>query len=195
MKGRGNWRGWLHRFIRGLSGFSRDGATVTVVDNFDSFYTESVKRSKSDPSASALAVPVGGTRHPRRGKGVDRLIQGHTARCDRSSSRARGKSVPVSRIPLCTRRLTCWGPSHLLQSACQLEPRPRFVYASSSSVYGDRPDAPHFARQTRSICRSVRTRRPRRRVSSWLIRFHHLHGLPVTGPSAFFTAYGPTQPP
>src|SRR5690606_15310348 len=31
---------------------------------------------------------------------------------------------------------------HLLEAACRLDPRPRFVYASSSSVYGDRPDAP-----------------------------------------------------
>ena len=29
-----------------------------------------------------------------------------------------------------------------LEAACRLEPRPRFIYASSSSVYGDRGSGP-----------------------------------------------------
>ena len=85
------------------------------------------------------------------------------------------------------------GTVHLLEAACRLEPRPRFVYASSSSVYGDRPDAPF--RETDPVDRpSAPTRRPRRRASCWPHTFHHLHGLPVTG-LRFFTAYGPRNRP
>ena len=40
------------------------------------------------------------------------------------------------------RRVNVVGTVHWLEAACRLEPRPRFVYASSSSVYGDRPTAP-----------------------------------------------------
>ena len=85
------------------------------------------------------------------------------------------------------------GTVHWLQAAARLEPRPRFVYASSSSVYGDRT-MHRSARPTRSICPSAPMPRPRRPASFWPITFHHLHGLPVTG-LRFFTAYGPRNRP
>jgi UDP-glucuronate 4-epimerase len=85
------------------------------------------------------------------------------------------------------------GTVHLLQSACRLEPRPRFVYASSSSVYGDRPDAPF--RETDSVDLPVSPYAATKKACELLAHtFHHLHGLPVTG-LRFFTAYGPRNRP
>ena len=57
-----------------------------------------------------------------------------------------------------------------LEAACRLEPRPRFIYASSSSVYGDRADPARFVSQTRSICRSAPTPRPSEPASCWRTR-------------------------
>src|SRR5206468_3984255 len=81
------------------------------------------------------------------------------------------------------------GTVHLLEAACRLEPRPRFVYASSSSVYGDRPDAPF--READPVDRPVSPYAATKRSCELLAHtFHHLHGLPVTG-LRIFTAYGP----
>src|SRR5262249_31302812 len=77
--------------------------------------------------------------------------------------------------------------------ACQLAPRPRFVYASSSSVYGDRPTAPF--RETDPVDLPVSPYAATKKACELLAyTFHHLHGLSVTG-LRFFTAYGPRNRP
>ena len=85
------------------------------------------------------------------------------------------------------------GTVRWLEAACRLEPRPRFVYASSSSVYGDRPDAPF--RETDSVDLPISPYAATKKACELLgFTFHHLHGLPVTG-LRFFTAYGPRNRP
>ncbi len=85
------------------------------------------------------------------------------------------------------------GTVGLLAAACRLEPRPRFVYASSSSVYGDRADPPF--RETDPVDRPVSPYAASKRACELFAHtFHHLHGLPVTG-LRFFTAYGPRNRP
>ena len=85
------------------------------------------------------------------------------------------------------------GTVHWLEAACRLEPRPRFVYASSSSVYGDRPTAPF--RETDPVDLPVSPYAATKKACELLAyTFHHLHGLPVTG-LRFFTAYGPRNRP
>jgi UDP-glucuronate 4-epimerase len=80
-----------------------------------------------------------------------------------------------------------------LEAACRLEPRPRFVYASSSSVYGDRSDPPF--RESDRVDRPVSPYAATKTACELLAHtFHHLHGLPVTG-LRFFTAYGPRNRP
>lgn len=85
------------------------------------------------------------------------------------------------------------GTVHLLDAACKAEPRPRFIYASSSSVYGDRPDAPF--RETDPVDRPVSPYAATKKACELLAyTSYHLHGLPVTG-LRFFTAYGPRNRP
>ena len=85
------------------------------------------------------------------------------------------------------------GTVHWLEAASRLEPRPRFVYASSSSVYGDRPDAPF--RETDPVDLPISPYAATKKACELLaFTFHHLHGLPVTG-LRFFTAYGPRNRP
>ncbi len=67
-----------------------------------------------------------------------------------------------------------------LEAACRLEPKPRFIYASSSSVYGDRTDGPF--RETDPVDFPVSPYAATKKACELLAHtFHHLHGLPVTG--------------
>ena len=85
------------------------------------------------------------------------------------------------------------GTVHWLEAAVQLRPLPRFVYASSSSVYGDRSSAPF--RETDPVDHPVSPYAATKKACELLAyTFHHLHGLPVTG-LRIFTAYGPRNRP
>src|SRR5262249_37920154 len=85
------------------------------------------------------------------------------------------------------------GTIHWLEAASRLEPRPRFIYASSSSVYGDRPNAPF--REDDPVDHPISPYAATKKACELLaFTFHHLHGLPVTG-LRFFTAYGPRNRP
>lgn len=80
-----------------------------------------------------------------------------------------------------------------LEAASRLEPRPRFIYASSSSVYGDRADGPF--RESDPVDLPVSPYAATKKACELMAHtFHHLHGLPVTG-LRFFTAYGPRNRP
>ena len=77
--------------------------------------------------------------------------------------------------------------------ACRIELRPRSVYASSSSVYGDRPNAPF--RKTDAVDHPISPYPARKKACELLAyTFQHVHGLPVTG-LRVFTAYGPRNRP
>ena len=127
------------------------------------------------PAASSEANLAAARRHPRfrlveldirdaaGGRAPGPARRGPT----RSSTWRPGPgSGRASRTRRSTPTVNVVGTVHLLEAACRLEPRPRFVYASSSSVYGDRP-TPRSARPTRSTSRSAPTPPPRRPASCW----------------------------
>ena len=168
-----------------------EGLEVVALDNFDPFYAEATKRANL---AEAL-------RHPRfrlveadirDAQAVDRLMLElrpeaivHLA--------ARAGVRPSIDDPAGYAGVNVVGTVHLLQAASRLEPRPRFVYASSSSVYGDRDTAPF--RETDPVDLPVSPYAATKKACELLAHtFHHLHGLPVTG-LRFFTAYGPRNRP
>ena len=168
-----------------------DGGEVVVVDNFDPFYPESVKHAN-------LAAASG---HPgfrletldiRDGAAMSRLIE--TTRPDAIVHLAAKAGVrPSIEDPAAYAEVNVLGTTHLLQAASRLDPLPRFVYASSSSVYGDRPDAPF--RETDPVDFPISPYAATKKACELLAHtFHHLHGLPVTG-LRFFTAYGPRNRP
>ena len=162
-----------------------------MVDNFDSFYAEAVKRSNlvqamRHPRARLVELDI------RDAEGVDRLIQGGPARRHRSPGRGAGVRPSIENPALYT-AVNVAGTVNLLESVSRIEPRPRFVYALSSSVYGDRPDAPF--RETDSVDLPVSPYAATKKACELLAHtFHHIHGLPVTG-LRFFTAYGPRNRP
>lgn len=167
------------------------GDTVTVIDNFDPFY----------PKVRKLANVRDAFRHPQF-----RLIE-LDIRDANHVSEIVAKTEPDAIIHLAARAgvrpsiddpalytaVNVQGTVHLLAAACKLDPRPKFVYASSSSVYGDRPDAPF--RETDPVDNPVSPYAATKKACELLaFTFHHLYRLPVTG-LRFFTAYGPRNRP
>jgi UDP-glucuronate 4-epimerase len=69
----------------------------------------------------------------------------------------------------------------------------RFVFASSSSVYGERSDGPF--RESDPVERPISPYAATKRAGELVAHtFHHAHGLPVVC-ARIFTAYGPRQRP
>ena len=168
-----------------------DGGEVIVVDDFDPYYP---RRDKLANLATALGNPR------------CRLVELDIRNADRvealiSQSRpdviahlaARAGVRPSINDPRVYTDVNVMGTVSLLTAACHLEPRPRFVYASSSSVYGERADPPF--RETDPVDRPVSPYAASKRACELMAyTFHHLHALPVTG-LRFFTAYGPRNRP
>jgi UDP-glucuronate 4-epimerase len=168
-----------------------EGHEVVVFDNFDPFYAESRKRANlAQALASARCRLV--ELDIRDAEGVARLFE--QARPDAIVHLAARAGVrPSIADPALYTAVNVLGTVHLLQAVCRLTPLPRFVYASSSSVYGDRPDAPF--RETDPVDHPVSPYAATKKACELLAHtFHHLHGLPVTG-LRFFTAFGPRNRP
>ena len=168
-----------------------DGAEVVAVDNFDPFYPEPRKRANLAEANANRRFRLAEL-DIRDGDAVARLVR--DARPDAIIHLAAKAGVRPSILePALYAEVNVNGTVHLLQAACQIEPRPRFVYASSSSVYGDRDTAPF--RETDNVDLPVSPYAATKKACELLAHtFHHLYGLPVTG-LRFFTAYGPRNRP
>lgn len=168
-----------------------DGAEVIVVDNFDPFYPRALKEANlagalRQPRCRLVELDI------RAARAVQELVA--QARPDAIVHLAARAGVrPSIADPALYAEVNVLGTVHWLEAACRLEPRPRFVYASSSSVYGNRPDAPF--RETDPVDLPISPYAATKKACELLaFTFHHLHGLPVTG-LRFFTAYGPRNRP
>jgi UDP-glucuronate 4-epimerase len=167
------------------------GGEVVAFDNFDPFYPEGAKRANL----------AGALRNPRF-----RLVESDLRDRDAvhrtvlefvpdaiAHLAARAGVRPSIDQPALYTAVNVLGTTHLLEAACLLKPLPRFVFASSSSVYGDRPDAPF--RETDPVDHPISPYAATKKACELLAySFHHLHGLSVTG-LRLFTAYGPRNRP
>jgi UDP-glucuronate 4-epimerase len=167
------------------------GHEVVAVDNFDPFYDPARKRANLARAAAHPRFRLV-ERDIRDAAAIDGLVC--EVRPDAIAHLAARAGVrPSIADPALYAEVNILGTVNLLAAACRLEPRPRFVFASSSSVYGDRPDAPF--RETDDVDRPVSPYAATKVACERLAyTFHHLHGLPVTG-LRFFTAYGPRNRP
>lgn len=168
-----------------------EGADVVVVDNFDPFYPrdrkeKNLRSALGHPHCRLVEMDI------RDGPGVKRLVEEvHPEVIVHLAARAGVR--PSIDDPALYTDVNVLGTVHWLEAAARLEPRPRFVYASSSSVYGDRADAPF--RETDPVDLPVSPYAATKKACELLaFTFHHLYGLPVTG-LRFFTAYGPRNRP
>ena len=168
-----------------------NGGEVVALDNFDPFYPESAKRANL---AAALS-------HPRfrlveadiRDAAAVRQVVSEAHPDAVAHLAAKAGVRPSIEAPALYAEVNVLGTTHLLEAACQLRPLPRFVLASSSSVYGDRPDAPF--RETDPVDDPISPYAATKTACELLGRtFHSVHGLPVTA-LRFFTAFGPRNRP
>jgi len=170
-----------------------EGREVVGVDSFDPFYPEADKQRNL---RAALAAP--GFRLERAdirdAARMDALFAAH--RFDGVVHLAALAGVrPSLERPVAYADVNVLGTSVVLQAAATHD-GPRVVYASSSSVYGERgagPDEPF--RETDNVDHPISPYAATKKACELVAHsFHHAHGLPLVG-ARIFTAYGPRQRP
>ncbi len=167
-----------------------DGHTVVGLDNFDPFYDERIKRDNLMVSLDydRFSLVEGDIRDSQcvdaaiRGKDIDQIV--HLA--------ARAGVRPSIEDPLGYQDVNINGTMVLLE-ACRKFNIKQFVFASSSSVYGNNKKAP-FA-ETDNVDFPVSPYAATKKACELIAHtYHHLYDIAVTG-LRFFTVYGPRQRP
>lgn len=167
-----------------------EGRSVVGLDNFDPFYPEPHKRAnlakagRSDRFALVRADvrDAAAVRDVFSARRIDAVV--HLA--------ALAGVRPSLERPAEYADVNVRGTAVLLEAAARAG-RARVVFASSSSVYGERPDGPF--RESDPVDRPVSPYAATKRAGELIAHtFHHAWGLPVTC-ARIFTAYGPRQRP
>jgi UDP-glucuronate 4-epimerase len=169
-----------------------DGRRVVVLDNFDAFYDPALKRRNVAAAASA-----GGARFRlvegdiRDGALLDALCAGE--RFDAVVHLAARAGVrPSIADPVLYSSVNLDGTTRLLE-ACRRHGVRRFLFGSSSSVYGNNRKVP-FAEDD-PVDHPVSPYAATKKAGELLCHaYHHLFGMEVAC-LRFFTVYGPRQRP
>jgi len=165
------------------------GREVVVLDDFDDFYDPAIKhRNLARLRDARLQVVEGDIRDARL---VERLFaERGFASVIHLAARA-GVRPSIEQAPLYT-SVNLDGTTCLLEAA-RRHGVERFVFGSSSSVYGNNPKVP-FAEDD-PVERPVSPYAATKRAGELLCAtYHHLYGLHVAC-LRFFTVYGPRQRP
>jgi len=168
----------------------RDGHEVTALDNFDGFYDPAVKlqniaEAHEHPRFTLIEGDIRdadavGEAIERRG--ADAVV--HLA--------ARAGVRPSIEQPILYQDVNVRGTLVVLE-ACRRVPNCRFVFASSSSVYGNNTKVP-FA-ETDPVDDPISPYAATKKAGELVCHtYHHLYGIPMTC-LRFFTVYGPRQRP
>jgi UDP-glucuronate 4-epimerase len=163
------------------------GDAVTVLDNFNDFYDPELKRQNARELAGATIV----TGDIRDRALVERLFA--EGRFDGLIHLAAMAGVRPSLLdPLLYEDVNVRGTLVLLEEL-RRRPTTRFVFASSSSVYGANDKVPFSETDDIHHCMSPYAATKRAgELMCWT--YHHLYGIP-TSALRFFTVYGPRQRP
>jgi len=167
-----------------------EGREVVGFDSFDPFYPEAEKRRNL---AGASLRP---------GFRLERGDIRDAAALDRAVAQAQPEAIvhlaalagvrPSLERPDDYADVNVTGTSRVLAAAVR-HGGPRVVFASSSSVYGERQAGPF--RESDPVERPVSPYAATKRAGELVAHtFHHARGLPVTC-ARIFTAYGPRQRP
>lgn len=169
------------------------GHTVTAIDNFDSFYDPRIKRYNVAHLANAHEFSLieadirdlDGVEAALDGAGrgdIDVLV--HLA--------ARAGVRPSIEDPVLYSQVNLDGTTAMLEFA-RRRGIGRFVFGSSSSVYGNNPKVP-FSEED-PVERPISPYAATKRAGELLCHtYHHLYGFSVVC-LRFFTVYGPRQRP
>ncbi len=172
------------------------GDSVVALDNLNDYYAPARKRANLAEVRAAVSEPEafrffeGDIRDREL---VERIFR--EQRPDAVVHLAAMAGVRTSREqPLLYCDVNLSGTLTLLQAAALVaEPRPCFVFASTSSVYGRDSTVPFNETQTcdRPLAPYPATKRAGEMLG---YSYHHLYGLDFTG-LRFFTVYGPRNRP
>jgi UDP-glucuronate 4-epimerase len=168
----------------------RKGDRVVVLDDFDDFYDPALKRANVAPSLGnpSYRLVEGDIRDRRL---VFRLFD--EERFDAVVHMAARAGVRRSLSePVLYEEINGIGTLHLLEAAVA-NGNPRFVFASSSAVYGINRKLP-FAEEDRVDQPISPYATSKRNGELQVFNAHHLHGLPTVC-LRLFTVYGPRQRP
>jgi UDP-glucuronate 4-epimerase len=166
------------------------GDRVVVLDDFNDFYSPGIKRGNVEPhlNDSRYRLVEGDIRDRAlvfrlfAEEGFDAVL--HLA--------ARAGVRPSLTQPVLYEEVNCVATWHLLEAAVA-HGKPRFVFASSSSVYGINAKLPFS--EDDPIDRPISPYATTKRAGELQVyNAHHLHGLAAMC-LRFFTVYGPRQRP
>jgi UDP-glucuronate 4-epimerase len=167
-----------------------EGREVVGYDSFDPYYPEEQKRrnlARALRSAS-FRLERGDVRDAAA---VDRLFAAGGFRAVVHLAALAGVRPSLER-PAVYADVNVHGTAVVLQAAAA-RGVPHFVFASSSSVYGEREDGPF--RESDPVERPISPYAATKRAGELVAHtFHHAHGLSVTC-ARIFTVYGPRQRP
>lgn len=167
----------------------RAGHEVVALDNFDDFYDPATKRRNLANAIGhdRFTLVEGDIRDARTVRGVidDRTdVVMHLA--------ARAGVRPSIEHPLLYQEVNVAGTMVLLEACKDLE-RCKFIFASSSSVYGNREQVPF--RESDSVDDPISPYAATKKAGELICyTYHHLYDLDVTC-LRLFTVYGPRQRP
>jgi UDP-glucuronate 4-epimerase len=167
-----------------------EGREVVALDSFDPFYPEALKRENlaGAAGASGFRLETGDLRDPAA---VGRALAG----CDGVVHLAALAGVrPSLERPAEYADVNVRGTAVLAEAMVRTGVS-RMVFASSSSVYGEREQTSGPFRESDPVERPVSPYAATKRAGELLLHsFHHAEGLSVTC-ARIFTAYGPRQRP
>jgi UDP-glucuronate 4-epimerase len=170
-----------------VEALSKRGDAVTVLDNFNDFYDPAIKRRNAALLGSASVV----TGDIRDREMVGRLFADGAFDAVIHLAAMAGVRPSLS-DPLHYEDVNVRGTLVLLEEI-KRRPKTRFVFASSSSVYGSNERVPF--RESDDIHHPVSPYAATKRAGELhCFTYHHLYGIPTTC-LRFFTVYGPRQRP
>ena len=168
------------------------GESVVGFDNFDPYYPAAVKQSNLAQARqnSRFALVEGDLRDRAS---LERLFAEHDiSRVAHLAAKAGVRPSIANPVAYVEHNLT--GTTTLLEvAAVHSERLKQFVFASSSSVYGDTTDVPF--REDAPTDQPASPYAATKKAGELIcFTYHHLTGIPVTC-LRFFTVYGPRQRP
>jgi UDP-glucuronate 4-epimerase len=167
-----------------------EGREVVGLDSFDPFYPEDQKQQNLASALDASTFQL--VRGDIRDADTVASVFGETRFNAVVHLAALAGVRPSLDRPAVFADVNVRGTSVVLEAAVN-HGNPRVVFASSSSVYGEREDGPF--RETDPVERPISPYAATKRAGELVAHtFHHAHGLSVTC-ARIFTAYGPRQRP
>lgn len=170
----------------------RDGHRVSILDDFNEFYSPSAKRCNIDAirrNAGEFRLYEGDICDPQI---VTRVFQEESPEAVIHLA-ARAGVRPSLEHPLLYERVNVHGTMLLLEAARRADSIKKFVFASSSSIYGIANRVPFSEEDHLNLPVSpyAATKIAGEKIC---FTYSHLYGLPIVC-LRFFTVYGPRQRP